>query len=95
MEIQGPGNLSRIRKVAARRQAGAGGTAPLNGAGAVDDVELSVVAQLLSELEQLPPIRRERVEQIRAEIRDGTYETEEKLADAVDRLILELLGLDA
>ena len=91
MEIQGPGDVARIRKVATRRRAGGADATAADGAGAIDDVELSVVARLLSELDRLPGIRHERVERIRAEIRDGTYETEDKLAAAVDLLLQELV----
>jgi negative regulator of flagellin synthesis FlgM len=38
----------------------------------------------------LPEIRQDRVDQIRAQIADGTYESEEKLEIAVGRLLDEI-----
>ena len=54
-----------------------------------DQVDISPVAQLLSRVAQLPDIRQDRVEQIRAEIAAGLYETPEKLNAAVDKLLEE------
>jgi negative regulator of flagellin synthesis FlgM len=56
-------------------------------AGGSDRVELSAHARLLDRLLQLPDVRMELVETVRQAIRDGTYETPEKLEAAVDRLL--------
>jgi len=37
----------------------------------------------------MPPIRADKVAQIKAQVEDGTYETDEKLAVAIDRLLAE------
>ena len=55
-----------------------------------DRVELSDHARFLDRMRQLPAARTDRVEEIRAAIAAGTYETEEKLAAAIDRLLDEL-----
>ena len=55
-----------------------------------DRVELSAHAQLLHRLLQLPDVRIELVETVRQAIRDGTYETPEKLEAAVQRLLEEV-----
>ena len=55
-----------------------------------DRVELSRHALLLDRLRQLPDVRTELVNDVSAAIRDGTYETNEKLNAAVARLIEEL-----
>lgn len=54
-----------------------------------DQVDISPVAQLLSRVAQLPDIRQEKVEHIRAQIAAGIYETPEKLNAAVDKLLEE------
>ena len=65
---------------------------PLNGhkRTAGDTVELSTHARLLERILQLPEVRMELVQQVRQAIAEGAYETEEKLATAVERLIEDL-----
>ncbi len=55
-----------------------------------DRVELSRHALLLDRLRQLPDVRTDLVNDVRAAIRDGTYETDEKLNTAVSQLIKDL-----
>jgi anti-sigma28 factor (negative regulator of flagellin synthesis) len=55
-----------------------------------DRVELSDHARMLSRLNEPPASQRGRVEQIRESIADGTYETDEKLGLAIERMIEEL-----
>ncbi len=58
--------------------------------GAADTVELSTHARLLERLLQLPDVRQELVQRVRQAIADGSYETEEKLGTAVERLLEEI-----
>jgi len=55
-----------------------------------DVIEISVAARLAAQLAEMPEVRKDLVARIKAEIRDGTYETEEKLQVAVKRLMEEL-----
>jgi|TARA_B100000700_G_scaffold39076_1_gene39117 negative regulator of flagellin synthesis FlgM len=64
-----------------------------------DQVEISVEAEMNSptvemieqlQVQDLPEIRTDRVAQIREAIESGTYETEEKLDIAIDRLLDEI-----
>jgi negative regulator of flagellin synthesis FlgM len=57
-----------------------------------DHVEISPLGQMLDGISRLPEIRHEKVEEIRRQIVNGTYETPEKLEMALDRLIDELSG---
>jgi len=50
----------------------------------------SQAAELVEQVHQLPDIRADRVDEIRAAIDAGTYETEERLDIAVDRLLDEI-----
>jgi negative regulator of flagellin synthesis FlgM len=50
----------------------------------------SQAAELVEYVHQLPDIRTDRVDEIRAAIEAGTYETEERLDIAVDRLLDEI-----
>lgn len=55
-----------------------------------DSVEISELAAFLSLLSELPEDRARRIVEVRGQIASGTYETEEKLDVAVDRLVKEL-----
>ena len=57
-----------------------------------DQVEISAAGHLLSRLDELPDVRHDLVERIRDEILAGTYESEEKLTEAIDELIVDLVG---
>lgn len=75
------------RSAAFNRRAASTST-PSRGA---DSVELSNAAQLLSKVAELPDIREDLVNQVKAEIAAGTYETDEKIDAAIDGLISEEL----
>ena len=62
-------------------------TQPPRGA---DKLELSGMSHLLKTLKSGNDVRAEKVAQIRAQIDAGTYETDEKLDVAVDRLLDDL-----
>jgi negative regulator of flagellin synthesis FlgM len=55
-----------------------------------DAVELSDRALLLARLKQLPAVREELVDRVRAEIDAGAYETPEKIEAVLDRLAIDL-----
>lgn len=59
---------------------------------AEDRVELSEHARALDALRSMPDVRMDKVNEIRAAIAAGTYETEGKLAIAVERLMREIGG---
>lgn len=52
-----------------------------------DRVELSRVAQYLSQLKAEPQPRTNLIERVRSEIEAGTYLTDDKLSDAADQLL--------
>ena len=55
-----------------------------------DDETLS---EWIRRAQQLPPVRRELVERIKAEIAAGTYETPERLEAAIERLLKDIRGM--
>jgi negative regulator of flagellin synthesis FlgM len=55
-----------------------------------DELQLSPAAQMAGKLNEIPDIRWDRVNSIRASIADGTYMTDDKLNGAVDRLLDEI-----
>ena len=68
------------------------GAAPSVPAGVSDIVELSAAAQLVAKVHELPDVRTELVDRVKAEIAAGTYETPERMEIAVSRLMDELFG---
>ncbi len=91
MQIYGPAHLHGAQPVnsphASRmtNRAAASEASPIQ-----DELQLSSTGQLVDQVRDLPDIRQDRVDQIRAQIADGTYETEEKLDIAVGRLLDEI-----
>lgn len=81
---RGPSHQEEAR--AAARPA----TSTRSGLGHTDSVQLSDHARFLDRLREMPPVRSEHVEQVRAEIDRGTYLTEDKLMTAIDRLQSDL-----
>jgi negative regulator of flagellin synthesis FlgM len=55
-----------------------------------DELQISESAQLASQLSDIPDIRVDRVATIRAAIADGTYDTDDKLDRALERLLDEI-----
>jgi negative regulator of flagellin synthesis FlgM len=54
-----------------------------------DHVEISAIARALDALENAPDIRVQKVADVRKAVDEGRYETPEKLAITVDRLLRE------
>ncbi len=52
-----------------------------------DQVELSNTAQLLSKIADLPDVRQNLVDRVKASIADGTYESDDKTDAAIDSLL--------
>lgn len=57
---------------------------------ASDEVSLSSAAQFLDQVRELPDVRTDRVAALKQAITAGTYETEERLSSALDRLLDEV-----
>ncbi|MHC4177518.1 MAG: flagellar biosynthesis anti-sigma factor FlgM [Planctomycetota bacterium] len=55
-----------------------------------DELEISDAARLAEQAGEVPEVRQDRVDAIRAKIAEGTYETQEKLEIAVERLLDEI-----
>ena len=58
-----------------------------------DQVEISDKARFLSQIADMPDIRQDKVDQIRRQLADGTYDIDGKLPTALDRLLKEESGL--
>lgn len=55
-----------------------------------DEVEISSAGRLLDQLQQSGLVRAERLNQIKAAIESGEYETPEKLEAALQRMLAEV-----
>ena len=55
-----------------------------------DAVEISYEARLMQKVRRLPEVRAEKIMRIKEEIKNGTYITQEKLNQALDRLLEDL-----
>jgi negative regulator of flagellin synthesis FlgM len=55
-----------------------------------DEVDISDAARLVEQVQQMPEMREDRVEAVRLQIAEGTYETNDKLNIAVERLLDEI-----
>ncbi|MEM9417508.1 MAG: flagellar biosynthesis anti-sigma factor FlgM [Planctomycetota bacterium] len=55
-----------------------------------DQIELSDTAKILAKLTDLPEVREDLVARVRAEIANGTYETDAKLDAAIEGLAEDL-----
>ncbi len=57
-----------------------------------DQVEISDKARFLSQIADMPDIRQEKVDQIRQQLAEGTYDINGKLSMALDKFIDEEIG---
>ena len=67
-----------------------GNTQATSSTSQTDQVDISPAAQLAGQVSDIPDIRQDRVASLKAAIASGTYETEDKLNTAVDRLLDEI-----
>lgn len=91
MDIQGPHGVDGVGRVPKMGPTGAPKPPEKPPeAEPVDQVQISLEARLKALLEKVPEVRQDRIDQIRAEIEAGTYETNERIDIAIDRLIEDL-----
>jgi negative regulator of flagellin synthesis FlgM len=91
MHIYGPSQLHGPQSIGAPH--GARPAQPMarpEAAQIADEVNISEAARLVEQVQQAPDIRADRVEAVRQQIADGTYETSDKLNAAVERLLDEI-----
>jgi negative regulator of flagellin synthesis FlgM len=55
-----------------------------------DEVDISEAAQFMEQIHQMPEMREDRVEAVRQQIAEGTYETSDRLNAAIERLLDEI-----
>lgn len=88
MQVHGPHGPNGLSPVFPQRAAGAADSVRSTGLEMPrDEIQISPEARLLEEISRSTEIRQERVDEIRRMISAGIYETPEKLAVALDRLL--------
>lgn len=90
MQIFGPANVHGPQPVNAPHSTRTNSAPSPAAESASDQLQISEAAQLASQLAEIPAIRQDRVNDLRAAIADGTYETDEKLDAALERLLDEI-----
>ena len=91
MHIYGPSQLHGSQSIGAPH--GARPAQPMTrpeAAPIADEVDISEAARLVEQVQQMPEMREDRVEAVRLQIAEGTYETSGKLNAAVERLLDEI-----
>jgi len=93
MQINGINNLHSAQGINQPHRAGAAANTQPNNAtkfDTADSVEFSNAASFVSQAKELPEIRADRVADIREQIANGAYETDEKIDLALDALLAEI-----
>jgi negative regulator of flagellin synthesis FlgM len=90
MQVYGTTYLHGAQSISAPHTARTHQPQPTQYTAPADELALSPEALLLDRVRDLPEIRSDRVQQIRAQLAAGTYETGERLNAALERLLDEI-----
>lgn len=91
MQIYGPSQIHGAQPInAPHATQGAQAPSSTPAANVGDRLDISEAGQIAGRLADVPEIRAERVQELRSAILNGSYETEDKLSTALDRLLDEI-----
>jgi len=91
MQINGIAHVHGAQNINQPHRAGAQGPSnPSAASREVDQLDISPTASFVSQVRDVPDIRQDRVDAIRAAIADGDYETDDKLDAALENLLAEI-----
>ena len=91
MQIHGPTHVHGPQPVNAPHRTNASqSTARPEHVSTVDQLDISTEAELISRIHDVPDIRSDRVQEIKAQLASGAYETGDKLDIAIERLLDEI-----
>jgi negative regulator of flagellin synthesis FlgM len=90
MQIYGPAQLHGPQAISSPHVRTNGAEAVGSAASTQDEVQISDAGRLVDLANQVPDIRQDRVNAIRAQIAAGTYETPDKLDVALNRFLDEV-----
>jgi negative regulator of flagellin synthesis FlgM len=92
MQIYGPAHVHGAQQITAPHSVRT--SSPVEAASSAqikDEVQLSDVGQLISQVHDLPEMRLDRIAQLREQIASGNYMTDERMSVALDRMLDELV----
>jgi negative regulator of flagellin synthesis FlgM len=91
MHIYGPSQIHGAQNVAGPHSTRATQAPAAPEPTTIDDrLDISEAGQIAARLADVPDIRADRVAELRSAILNGTYETEQNLSTALDRLLDEI-----
>lgn len=90
MQIYGPAQLHGPQPINSPHLRNQPVESASSAASAHDVVQISDAGRLMDMANSLPAVRQDRVDAIRAQIANGSYETADKLNVALDRMLDEL-----
>lgn len=92
MQIYGPSQLHGAQSIQGPHSANRAGQAQAGrtSAAAGDQLDISSAGLLAARLDEIPAIRQDRVDSLRAAIASGKYETSDKLDAALEHLLDEI-----
>lgn len=90
MHVYGASSIHGAQPINAPHNHRVAQTPPSQAPAAADEVNISSAAQYVDQVRELPDLRTDRVAALREAIASGTYETEERLSSALDRLLDEI-----
>lgn len=90
MQIYGPAQLHGAQSISAPHARVSASPQVTSSVYGEDELQISDAGRLVDMAKQLPDIRQDRVNALRAQIAAGTYETENKLSTALERVLNEL-----
>jgi negative regulator of flagellin synthesis FlgM len=90
MQISGASQVHGAQSISAPHQARAAAPSASSNFSVSDQLDISPAAQFVDQANSLPAIRQDRVNQIKAQIANGTYETADKLDKALSNMLNEL-----
>ncbi len=90
MQISGASQIHGAQSISAPHQTRAAAPTETSNFNVSDQLDLSPAASFVDQVHDLPAIRQDRVNQIRAQIASGTYETADKLDAALSNMLNEL-----
>ena len=82
--LSGPGRVDGVHRVNKIAKASASA-----GAQAADKVSISPEAGLIAKALAIPEVRQDRILEIQAQLKSGSFETDARLAGALDRFMVE------
>jgi len=91
MQVHGPTHLHGAQPIGAPHTSRVSQPPAAAPSGPIqDELQISEAGRLADQAGEAPEVRQDRINQIRAQIAAGTYETQEKLGVAVERLLDEI-----